>query len=210
MGLTEPNTPVGTSLLPIVRVHRIIKADQDVRLCSKEAIFLIGKAAEFMIGKITLQAHAEARIAKRSKMVKYQDLATVTGRGNQWFYLSEVIPPTIPLAQALAKRSEGDGADLDPTDENHPSHPSTTGFSGVAPVKKGRKKPAAAPPSKDKDAPAPAPAAAGSVQQWAAKTASEIAGPPDAPVPAPAPAAAVAAGGEESAASEGQAMEVDA
>lgn len=34
----------GVSLLPTSRVHKIIKADKDVRLCSKEAIFLISKA----------------------------------------------------------------------------------------------------------------------------------------------------------------------
>lgn len=34
----------GTSLLPIARVAKIIKADQDVQACSKEATFLIGIA----------------------------------------------------------------------------------------------------------------------------------------------------------------------
>jgi len=34
----------GVSVLPVSRVNRIIKADQDVNLCSKEAIFLIAKA----------------------------------------------------------------------------------------------------------------------------------------------------------------------
>lgn len=32
-------------MLPTSRVNRIIKADEDVNLCSKEAIFLIAKAA---------------------------------------------------------------------------------------------------------------------------------------------------------------------
>lgn len=66
-----------------------------------------------MIGKIALQSHAQARLAKRAKTLKYQDLgqsalcasdlgahadvlndgiATVTGRGNQWFYLSGPSP----------------------------------------------------------------------------------------------------------------------
>lgn len=33
------------SQIPTSRVNRIIKADKDVRLCSKEAVFLISKAA---------------------------------------------------------------------------------------------------------------------------------------------------------------------
>lgn len=33
----------GVSALPISRVNKIIKQDKDVKLCSKEAIFLISK-----------------------------------------------------------------------------------------------------------------------------------------------------------------------
>lgn len=33
------------SQIPTSRVNRIIKADKDIRLCSKEAVFLISKAA---------------------------------------------------------------------------------------------------------------------------------------------------------------------
>ena len=34
----------GTSAIPVARVNRIVKADKEVRLCSKEAVFLISKA----------------------------------------------------------------------------------------------------------------------------------------------------------------------
>lgn len=33
------------SAIPTARVNRIIKADKDVRLCSKEAVYLISRAA---------------------------------------------------------------------------------------------------------------------------------------------------------------------
>jgi len=34
----------GESKIPVARVNRIVKADKEVRLCSKEAVFLISKA----------------------------------------------------------------------------------------------------------------------------------------------------------------------
>ncbi|GAA5994809.1 hypothetical protein JCM5350_001885 [Sporobolomyces pararoseus] len=98
-------TERGTSVLPVSRVNRIIKADQDVNLCSKEAIFLIAKATERMVAQMTAQAHANARLQKRNKLVKYSDLAT-TASQPQWFYLGEVVPNPIPLKTAKALRQQ--------------------------------------------------------------------------------------------------------
>ncbi|GAA5994794.1 hypothetical protein JCM5350_001877 [Sporobolomyces pararoseus] len=98
-------TERGTSVLPVSRVNRIIKADQDVNLCSKEAIFLIAKATERMVAQMTAQAHANARLQKRNKLVKYSDLAA-TASQPQWFYLGEVVPNPIPLKTAKALRQQ--------------------------------------------------------------------------------------------------------
>ncbi|SCV69819.1 BQ2448_1213 [Microbotryum intermedium] len=113
--------PAGTTMLPISKVHKIIKADKDVRLCSKEAIFLISKTTEYMLGKVTQQSYAQARSQKRAKTVKYQDLATVAQRP-EFFYLADVVPHTIPLNKALAIRqkmqeaAEGEGdEEIDPS-----------------------------------------------------------------------------------------------
>ncbi|KAM0747051.1 hypothetical protein T439DRAFT_329312 [Meredithblackwellia eburnea MCA 4105] len=138
---TPPECEKGTSLLPLSRVHRIIKADQDIQMCSKEAIFLIGKATEYMVSKVMNQAYGTARINKRPRMIKYDDLSEIASRP-EWFYISEVVPRTIPLSKALAKKAANGGGLLDTNDENHPSMPSTSGGvqQGVNPVKKGKKK----------------------------------------------------------------------
>lgn len=44
------------SAIPTARVNRIIKADKDVRLCSKEAVYLISRAA------VSPSAHLEPRL----------------------------------------------------------------------------------------------------------------------------------------------------
>ncbi|GAA5935535.1 histone-fold domain-containing protein [Sporobolomyces koalae] len=97
----------GTTALPTSRVNRIIKADEDVNLCSKEAIFLIAKATERMVQTMTAQAHANGRLEKRTKMVKYSDLAA-TASNPQWFYLGEVIPAPISLQAAKLLRQQNE------------------------------------------------------------------------------------------------------
>ncbi|GAA5839930.1 hypothetical protein JCM3766R1_004725 [Sporobolomyces carnicolor] len=103
----SPSIERGTTVLPTSRVNRIIKADEDVNLCSKEAIFLIAKAAERMVGEMTSQAYANARLQKRNKLVKYSDLAAMASQP-QWFYLGEVIPNPIPLKVARQKRAQNE------------------------------------------------------------------------------------------------------
>ncbi|BGP41110.1 hypothetical protein JCM10449v2_005079 [Rhodotorula kratochvilovae] len=98
----------GTSAIPVARVNRIVKADKEVRLCSKEAVFLISKATEFMIARMAQQAYEHARLQKKgAKIVKYADLAA-TCQSEQWYYLGEVIPPARPLAAALALRQQNE------------------------------------------------------------------------------------------------------
>ncbi|BGP25565.1 DNA polymerase epsilon p12 subunit Dna polymerase epsilon subunit 4 [Rhodotorula toruloides] len=95
--------------IPTARVNRIIKADKDVRLCSKEAVFLIAKATEHMIERMSSQAYQTARLSKKgapAKMVKYSDLAKTATHSPEWFYLHEVIPQPIPLSSALTRRQE--------------------------------------------------------------------------------------------------------
>ncbi|GAA5917110.1 hypothetical protein JCM6882_009350 [Rhodosporidiobolus microsporus] len=98
----------GQSAIPIARINKAIKADRDVKACSKEAVFLIGKATEIMLAKLSQQAYQHARMDKRSKMVRYDDLAAATHSSPSWFYLGEVIPTALPLEQAMALRAQNE------------------------------------------------------------------------------------------------------
>ncbi|GAA6025835.1 hypothetical protein JCM10207_004389 [Rhodosporidiobolus poonsookiae] len=98
----------GESAIPVARINRIIKADKDVRVCSKEAVFLIAKATELMLGKLTTQAYHNARMDRRQKMVRYSDLAAAVHAHPAWFYLGEVIPSSLPLSAALELRQAND------------------------------------------------------------------------------------------------------
>ncbi|GAA5981474.1 hypothetical protein JCM11641_004774 [Rhodosporidiobolus odoratus] len=95
----------GTNAIPLARVGKVVKADREVRVCSKEALFLITKATELMLGKITTQAYHNARMDKRQKMVRYSDLDAAVHNNPSWFYLHEVVPTPLPLGSALKLRT---------------------------------------------------------------------------------------------------------
>ncbi|WFD39508.1 DNA-directed DNA polymerase [Malassezia japonica] len=64
----------GTTVFPLARVSKIIKADSAVDICSKEATFLISAATELFIKKFVEEGCTNARMDKR-KMVRYDDMA---------------------------------------------------------------------------------------------------------------------------------------
>ncbi|BGP17308.1 hypothetical protein JCM10213_009088 [Rhodosporidiobolus nylandii] len=99
---------LGQSAVPLARVGKVVKADRDVRICSKEAIFLISKATELMLGKLTTQAYHNARMDKRQKMIRYDDLAAATHNNPEWFYLGEVVPRHMTLREALDERRKNE------------------------------------------------------------------------------------------------------
>ena len=63
----------GTSILPTARVQRIIKADRDVDICSREATFLISAATELFVKRFTDDAYTNSRLDKR-KVINYKDI----------------------------------------------------------------------------------------------------------------------------------------
>ena len=56
--------------LPLARIKRIMKSDEDVRMISAEAPVLFAKACEMFILEISLRSNAEAEKAKRRALQK--------------------------------------------------------------------------------------------------------------------------------------------
>ncbi|PWN50223.1 histone-fold-containing protein [Violaceomyces palustris] len=93
----------GTASLPMARVQRIIKADREVDICSREATFLITIATEMFIKKFADEAYTNARLDKR-KIVQYKDISKAVIQNEYLEFLKEIVPPSMPLSQALAHR----------------------------------------------------------------------------------------------------------
>lgn len=106
---TAAKSPVkrqrGVSVLPVARVQRIIKADRDVDICSREATFLISMATELFIKKVTDEAYTNARLDKR-KVVQYKDLSRAVQQNEYLEFLKPVVPTAMSLSSALEARKD--------------------------------------------------------------------------------------------------------
>ncbi|SNX84694.1 uncharacterized protein MEPE_03403 [Melanopsichium pennsylvanicum] len=94
-----------STLFPIARISRIIKADADVDICSKEATLLISIATEIFIRRFTDQAYTNAKQDQR-KHVFYKDLSRAVQQSEWLEFLKQVVPNSISLSTALEKRAD--------------------------------------------------------------------------------------------------------
>ncbi|KAK6497676.1 hypothetical protein TWF481_012081 [Arthrobotrys musiformis] len=95
----------GTSYLPLARVRKIIKLDDEIDACTPAAAFLISVAAEEFIWYISEQAHKMTKIEKKPrKNIQYKDLANAVARIDNLEFLSDVIPKTVPFGKAIMKK----------------------------------------------------------------------------------------------------------
>ncbi|KAI6015506.1 hypothetical protein BKA83DRAFT_4232946 [Pisolithus microcarpus] len=80
----------GKSVLPFSRVQKIIKVDKDLPMVARDATFLISMATEEFIKRL---AQASQKVAEREKRstVQQRDVATVTRRADEFFFLDEII-----------------------------------------------------------------------------------------------------------------------
>ncbi|WVQ94891.1 hypothetical protein IAU59_001977 [Kwoniella sp. CBS 9459] len=96
---------LGTTLFPISRVKRIVKADKDLENMSNEAVFMVAVATEYFVKHFMEEGYTKARLEKR-KIVNYKDLASVVARSEEFEFLKDVIPTPITMSEALERRKQ--------------------------------------------------------------------------------------------------------
>ncbi|KAL9554149.1 hypothetical protein MBANPS3_002949 [Mucor bainieri] len=104
-GKHVPERTPGTTMLPLARIKRVIKEDKDVSLINAEATFCIAYATELFMEYLVTEAFSKAKKEKR-KTVYYKDLASTVKESDQLEFLEDVIPTTMTLKDAMAKRKE--------------------------------------------------------------------------------------------------------
>ena len=80
-----------TQQLPLARIKKIMKSDEDVRMISAEAPVLFAKACEFFILEMTLRAWKVAEESKRRTLTR-QDVSTAVNRTEVWDFLADTVP----------------------------------------------------------------------------------------------------------------------
>ncbi|KAK9384267.1 histone-fold-containing protein [Lipomyces mesembrius] len=129
--VTQP--PTGQASLPLARVKRIIKLDEDVRACSNSAAFAVTVATEMFIQYMCEQGLHMSR-SDRRKTLHYKDLANAVHKLDELEFLSDVIPRTIPLHKVLKDRrarAEAEGVS-DPMPDIEPAV--EAGTDGAIPI----------------------------------------------------------------------------
>mmetsp|Transcript_2782 Transcript_2782/g.4169 ORF Transcript_2782/g.4169 Transcript_2782/m.4169 type:complete len:128 (+) Transcript_2782:126-509(+) len=76
--------------LPLARIKRIMKSDEDVRMISAEAPVLFAKACEIFILELTLRSWSFSEKNKRRTLQK-EDIQTAIERTNVFDFLEPVI-----------------------------------------------------------------------------------------------------------------------
>ncbi|KAH9924681.1 histone-fold-containing protein [Epithele typhae] len=81
----------GKSIFPYTRVQKILKADKELVMVQREAAFLISRATEEFVQKLT---EASQRVAERDRRttVQVKDLVSSVQRAEELAFLEELIP----------------------------------------------------------------------------------------------------------------------
>ncbi|KAK1922238.1 histone-fold-containing protein [Papiliotrema laurentii] len=124
----------GTTVFPIARIRKIIKADKDLDMMTGEAVFMIAVATEYFIQHFMEEGLTKAQLDRR-KLVTYKDLASVVSRSDEFDFLRDVIPMPIPMSEALELRRQKLLLDENPTlYEDSPAIPGENNHDDLPPL----------------------------------------------------------------------------
>lgn len=107
--LTDPFK--GNHELPLARIKKIMKADEDVKMISAEAPVLFAKACELFIMELTIRAWAQTEQNKRKTLQK-SDIATAISRTDMYDFLIDIVPRETP--NSTASNAESASTSLPP------------------------------------------------------------------------------------------------
>ncbi|BAT96621.1 hypothetical protein VIGAN_08358800 [Vigna angularis var. angularis] len=84
--------------LPLSRIKKIMKFDEDVKMVSSEATMLLGKACELFIMELTMRSWAHVEDDKR-KIIQKTDVASAISMNDMFDFLVDVVPrdDTVPV-----------------------------------------------------------------------------------------------------------------
>lgn len=80
-----------TQSLPLARIKKIMKLDDDVKMISAEAPMLFSKAAEIFIHELTLRAWVHTEDNKR-RTLQRNDIALAITKYDQFDFLIDIVP----------------------------------------------------------------------------------------------------------------------
>ncbi|PGH05583.1 hypothetical protein AJ79_06750 [Helicocarpus griseus UAMH5409] len=105
--IPPPEEISGHAALPLARIKKIIRLDEDIAQCSNNAAFVIAVATEMFIRYLAEQGHNVVKSERKPRRnIQYRDLATAVSRIDNLEFLSDVIPKTTTYKQFKEKRAK--------------------------------------------------------------------------------------------------------
>lgn len=105
------NNDFKTQDLPLARIKKIMKMDEDVKMISAEAPLLFSKAAQLFIAELSLRAWVHTEESKR-RTLQRNDIAAAISKFDQFDFLIDIVPRE-ELKSATPKRPFSGGGHLD-------------------------------------------------------------------------------------------------
>ncbi|XP_067947336.1 nuclear transcription factor Y subunit gamma-like isoform X2 [Watersipora subatra] len=94
-----------TQELPLARIKKIMKLDEDVKMISQEAPLLFAKAAEIFISELALRAWVQTEDSKR-RTLQRNDISMAISKFDQFDFLIDIVPRDVD-----SKPSKRDGGE---------------------------------------------------------------------------------------------------
>lgn len=91
--------------LPLARIKRIMKSDEDVDMISAEAPILFAKACELFILDMTVRANFEAEMENRNN-IEREDFFNVFHKTPEYDFLSAAVPELMKEAAETKRKLE--------------------------------------------------------------------------------------------------------
>lgn len=95
--------------LPLARIKKIMKSDEDVRMIAAEAPVLFAKACEMFILELTLRSWMHAEENKR-RTLQRSDVAAAIAKTDVFDFLLDVVPAGGGEGEGGAAKAEGGGS----------------------------------------------------------------------------------------------------
>ena len=87
----NPNTDFKVQELPLARIKKIMKLDEEVKMISAEAPIIFAKACELFVAELTTRAWIHTEESKRRTLQK-TDVAMAVSKYDMFDFLIDIVP----------------------------------------------------------------------------------------------------------------------
>ncbi|GES99418.1 histone-like transcription factor [Rhizophagus clarus] len=126
----DASKATGASVLPIARVKRIIKLDEEITTIGTDTTFLIAIAAELFVDYFVKKGSDRAK-SERRKTIRYEDMANIVKEDENLEFLQDIVPQPQTFEDYLENRNrrkkkrkakvideDGSGEEVDDNEED--------------------------------------------------------------------------------------------